>query len=43
MVDAAYGTAADFPKNIHVDEAFFEELSEAGKTIQPLTKASLYM
>jgi hypothetical protein len=43
MVDAAYGTAPDFPSSLHVSEAFFEELSEAEKIVQPLTKASLYM
>jgi hypothetical protein len=43
MVDAAYGTSPDFPYSLHVSKAFFEELSEAEKIVQPLTKASFYM
>jgi hypothetical protein len=43
MVDVAYGTAPNFPNSLHVREAFFEELSEAEKIVQPLAKALLYM
>jgi hypothetical protein len=43
MIDAAYGTAPDFPYSLHISKSFFEELSKAEKIVQPLTKASLYM
>jgi hypothetical protein len=33
MVDAAYGTAPDFPNSLHVSKAFFEKLSEAEKIV----------
>lgn len=43
LINAEYGNVNDFPSNIKVDDAFFEELLEAEKVLRPLTKASFLM
>ena len=43
MVNAEFGFVDDFPSDIIVDDAFFDELLEAEEVLRPLSKASFIM
>jgi hypothetical protein len=43
LIHAEYGNMHDFPEDIEVDNAFFEQLVEAELLLRPLTKASFVM
>lgn len=43
LIHAEYGNMHDFPEDLKVDDAFFEQLVEAELLLRPLTKASFVM
>ena len=43
VVHAKHGSSSDFPKDLVVDDEFFDDVSDAEAAIRPMTKASLLM